>query len=313
MERLENMADGMNHPEGTENESKLYRRHFALKGVENHRLFEIVEESPAITKADAEKKAGRNRGALKQNFEDLIASDVIREIDGSLYMGLEAIAASHGRDRGPDDIVHGDYSKYLDSQTEFREQQQWHDRTLVRVQSRLEDMGIYSVQGRRLNIGYKTSKEEMGVNSTTLKPDLWVAVPTDDGDMVWHALELDRSVYSISTRQQKRRPLLAANLNHNPVPYLFIADRDTRRNWSAGQRANAMRMIFGDLPMLATTLPQFLTGDFFGPASVWHKSEEGKVADINYLANLFEEDGLSQYIYRRLGRVQFGENPEGPR
>ena len=189
MERLENMADGMNHPEGTENESKLYRRHFALKGVENHRLFEIVEESPAITKADAEKKAGRNRGALKQNFEDLIASDVIREIDGSLYMGLEAIAASHGRDRGPDDIVHGDYSKYLDSQTEFREQQQWHDRTLVRVQSRLEDMGIYSVQGRRLNIGYKTSKEEMGVNSTTLKPDLWVAVPTDDGDrsgMLWN-------------------------------------------------------------------------------------------------------------------------------
>ena len=282
---------GNEHSEETAKETEIYRRHHALKGVVNTSLHEIVEDFPSIPRHEAEKRAGRLSGTLRENIEDLTDADIIREIDGGIYMGLAGITASDERDRVPEGTIHGDYSTYINPNSGYRQSQHWHDHALAKVHSRLAEIGIYSVQGRRLNIAYKTNKAKTGANSTTLKPDLWGAVPTNDGVIVWHALEVDRSAYSQSTRQQKVRPLLGAKLNDNTrSPYLLIADRDTRGNWSAEQRARAMRLMFGNLPALATTLEEFLNGDSFGSTSVWRKGAEARIVDINHLAKLFEEE-----------------------
>ena len=201
--RLGNLLNEPERSEETTKETGIYRRHHALKGVVNTYLSEIVEDFPSIPRHEPEKRAGRLTGALRKNFEILTDADIIREIDGGLYMGSEGLTSSDDRDRVPEGTIHGDYSTYIKPNSGHRQSQQWHDRALVKVHSRLDEIGVYSVQGRRLNIAYKTNKAETDANSTTLKPDLWVAVPTRDGVIVWHALELDRSVYSVTTRQRK--------------------------------------------------------------------------------------------------------------
>ena len=309
--RIEDAKNGVEKAEEPKAENRVYRRLSALKGVVNNHLLDIVEDSPSIPEQWAEKKSGRERGALKKNFESLTDAEVLEGFEGpgGLYIGTEGVTASHERDRIPPDNVHGDYHKYLDADSQFRSLQHWHDRTLVKVQGRLDDLGISHVQGRRLNVFYRTSRVETGANSTTLKPDLWVAVRTDKGNVLWQPLELERSVYSFSSREQKRRPFQAAELNNEPAPLLFVSDRDTHGNWSAGQRAHAMRLMFDDTPILTTTLSEFLTGAFFGAASVWRKGVEGTVVDINHFANLFEQQGTTKYLHRKFGHVDLDDIP----
>ena len=284
----------------------------ALRGVVNTHLLEIVEDSPSATKQQVEERAGRRAGTLREHFKDLIDADLIRNFKRHLYMGVYGVATANERDVAQRDAVHGDYLNYLDPESVYRDQQLWHDLTLVKIQRHLADRGIHSVQGRRLNIPFKTSREVAGADKTILKPDLWVAVPVREGIIVWHAFELERSIYATNSLLQKRRPHFVAHLQETEVPLLTVADRDTHGNWSAQQRAKALRTMFGNLPMIATTLGEFLSGDFYGPESVWRKGEDEQVVAINNLAHQFHKDGTSQYIHRTFGTLIYEGNVEDP-
>ena len=292
-------------PERVGDPDGLDARTLATRGKTRTRISEFVENFPGAKTHELERAVRIRKKPEEDPIDQMEKADVIRKIGDSFYSGREGIAHMYERDRAPEGVVPGDYSTYLDPDSKYRQQQLWHDRTHVKLYHRFAEMGILVVQGRRLQLQFKTDRAAVGVDTTTMKPDLWVPVPVGGTRVVWHTLELERSVAAVTGMEQKRRSHLAAEQEGKPTPLLLLCDGDSGNRMAAEERRRALTRMFGGLPMISTTLGEFLNGNSYGPDSVWRMGERAEIVSFDHLARRFDESGVSTFIQDTLGELRF--------
>lgn len=257
----------------------------ALNGSTNRKIHEFIENFPAALRNQVAVEVGRGRDEVKSVVDSWLKEDlnIFQNFDNQrpLYLGRVGNDASKKRERLDESDFPSDHSTYLKPDGKYRRQQEGHNRALVEIHLRCGELGIFSVQGRRRIINLPEA-------NTRVAPDLYVRLPLGYGKFLWVALEFERSATSTDSMENKRRGYLALRERSRLLRVLLITDKDTQGRMTAQERADRLEAMFGDFPILTTTLAQFLSGPSFGPESVWRS--KGQKVSLDYLSVVGEEE-----------------------
>ena len=252
-----------------------------LGGIREYRLFNFICEFRAATKAHLGTAFQMARGAVNTVIDRLTERGLIKSADGHLYCtrrGLEMLAA---RDRV--DVGRLVEVTYLDPNGEDAKRERRHDSAVAAAAAAFWGAGIPVVAGWRWVVSWKDGQ---------LVPDLWSQLPVpgrEDG--TWVAVELEFSAKTekrIAAGKLRSYRLAPIRLNKT-FPLLVITGEAL-----AAQRFDELA---GDLPMLTTTLREFLTGVWEGLDSVWRR--KGRTVGLSDIAGE-HQDHLRQKTGRSL-------------
>ena len=250
-----------------------------LGGRREYRIFCFVAEFRACTKAHLATAFPMSRGAVNAVIEHLTERGLITNVDKNLYVtqrGKEMLAA---RDR-----VDGRRLvevTYVDPNGEDAKRERRHDEAVAAGAAKFMQKKISVAAGWRRVVPWSDGQ---------LVPDLWVQLVAPGGKKAtWVAVELEfsartpRRIEAGKLRSYRLAPVRLGKF----FPVLVITGE-----------ASAARLfdeLSGDLPMLVTTLREFLTGVWEGPDSVWRR--KGRPAQLQDIAS---ED--YPHLQQRTGR-----------
>ena len=227
-----------------------------LGGTREYRLVTFLSEFRGATKADLVKAFRMSRGAVTTALEHLENRGLVKSVGENLYItrrGLDMLAA---RDRV--DVGRLVEVTYLDPEGEDAIRERRHDAAVAEVAAAFLGAGFPAVAGWRWVVSWSDGQ---------LVPDLWVQLPgpgREEG--TWAAVEVEFSAQTVGRIKAKLRSYRLAPIGLNQTfPMLVIT----------GEALPAKRFddLAGDLPVLTTTVKEFLTGVWEGPESVWRRKD----------------------------------------
>ena len=225
-----------------------------LGGMRKYRLVTFLSEFRGATKANLVKAFHMSRGAATTALEHLENRGLVKGVGEHLYVtrrGLDMLAA---RDR----VAVGRLVEvtYKDPEGEDAIRERRHDSAVAEVAAAFRGAGVPAVAGWRWVVSWQAGQ---------LVPDLWVQLPgpgREDG--TWTAVEVEFSAKAEKRIEAKFRSYRLAPIGlSRTFPILVIA----------GESLPAKRFddLAGNLPVLTTTLQEFLSGVWEGPESVWRR------------------------------------------
>ena len=296
-------ARTIGQPENTGSEAAEL---LTLGGTGEYRVICFLAQCRAATKADLAEAFRMSRGRVTTMLQHLTERDLVTNVGANLYLtrrGVEMLAALHRVDAGRlVEVTHDD------PEGEAASRERRHDAGVAQVAAAFLKAGMPVAAGWRWEVSW-----EAGL----LVPDLWVQLSAPGReDAVWVPVELEFSAVGARRIGKKLRSYkLAPGDIRRTFPALVITGK--------ALAAERFMELAGDLPLLATTLPEFLTGVWEGPDSVWRR--QGETAGLNDLArtpwdHLCQSTGLAldfsappDGIWDRYLREETrAEDPHGP-
>ena len=251
-----------------------------LSGIREYRALLFLCDFRAATKANLATAFHMSRGAVNTVVDHLIEQGMFTSVGKNLYItprGKEALAAL---DRIEDfRLVE---VTYLDPMGEDAVTERRHDTAVADVGAKFRGAGYPVMAGWRWVVP---------ISDGQLVPDIWVRLPVPGREEgIWVAVEVEFSAENpkrIENKKLRSYRLAPVRLNQT-YPLLVITGKAL-----AAQRFDDLA---GDLPMLTTTVREFLTGIWEGPESVWRR--KGRPQGLSDLAgghwpHLRQETGRS--------------------
>ena len=226
-----------------------------LGGMREYRALGFLADFRGATRANLVRAFHMSRGAATTGLDRLAARGLVTSVGKNFYVtqrGLELLAA---RDRV--DVGRLVEVTHLDPEGEGATRERRHDSAVAEAAAAFRGVGIPVAAGWRWVVSWKDGQ---------LVPDLWVQLPVPgrETQSCWVAVEVEFSAKTEWRIEAKLRSYrLAPSELNTTFPVLVIT----------GEPLPAARFddLAGDLPMLTTTLPEFLTGVWEGPDSVWRR------------------------------------------
>ena len=226
-----------------------------LGGRREYRLFDFVAEFRAATRANLVRAFHLSGGAATASTTALTDRGLVTSEGRNLYVtqrGREMLAA---RDRVDAErlveVTHLD-PKGADAIRERR-----HDSAVAETAAAFQGAGIPVVAGWRWVVSWHDGQ---------LVPDLWVQAPVPGREEgIWVAVEVEFSAKTEKRiEEEKLRSYRLAPIRlGRSFPVLVITGEELP--------AKLFDNLAGDLPVLTTTLKEFLSGVWEGPESVWRR------------------------------------------
>ena len=225
-----------------------------LGGMREYRTFAFLADFRGATRADLVRAFHMSRGAATTVLDRLAGRGLVASVGKNCYVtqrGLKLLAA---RDRV--DVGRLVEVTHLDPEGEGATRERRHDSAVAEAAAAFRGVGIPVAAGWRWVVSCENAQ---------LVPDLWVQLPVPGREEgCWVAVEVEFSAKTEWRIEAKLRSYRLAPIRLNTTfPVLVIT----------GESLPAKRFddLAGDLPMLTTTLPEFLTGVWEGPESVWRR------------------------------------------
>ena len=239
-----------------------------LGGMREYRVLAFLSEFRAATRANLVKALRMSRGGTSTVLAHLEDRGLVTGVGETLYVtqrGLKLLAA---RDR----VTVGRLVEvtYKDPEGADAIRERRHDSAVAEAATAFRGAGFPAVAGWRWVVAWQDGQ---------LVPDLWVQLPAPDRDEgTWVAVEVefsaetDRRIYAGKLRSYRLAPM-RLNLT---FPILVIT----------GEALPAKRFddLAGNLPVLTTTLQEFLSGVWEGPESVWRR--KGRPVGLSDIARV---------------------------
>ena len=228
-----------------------------LGGMREYRLIGFLADFRAATRANLVRAFHMSRGAVTTVLERLTARGLITSVGENLYItqrGLEMFAARDKVDVGRLVEV-----TYPDPEGEDAARERRHDSAVAAVAAAFQGAGIPVAAGWRWVVSWHDGQ---------LVPDLWVQVPGPGGDAgTWVAVEVEFSAKTAKRIEAKKlRSYRLASVRLGQAFPLLVITGDPLP-------AQLFDDLARDLPVLTTTLTEFLTGVWEGPESVWRRKD----------------------------------------
>ena len=251
-----------------------------LGGTREYRVLCFLGQFRAATQADVKKALSMSGGSATTALHNLEKLDLIRHVDGHYYVtprGLALLAALHRVDA--DRLVE---VTYLDPKGADALRERRHDAAVAKAAAKFMGKGLAVAVGWRWVVSWESGQ---------LVPDLWVRVPAPGrNEGIWVPVEVEFSAMGVARieREKLRSYRLAPFEIHRKFPLLVIT--------GTAVAAKRFDELAGDIPMLTTTVKEFLTGVWEGPESVWlRKGRSVGLSDIaiEHQAHLWQKTGKS--------------------
>ena len=225
-----------------------------MGGMREYRTFAFLADFRGATRADLVRAFHMSRGAATTGLDRLAARGLVTSVGKNCYVtqrGLDLLAA---RDRV--NVGRLVEVTHLDPEGKGATRERRHDSAVAEAAAAFRGVGIPVAAGWRWVVSWDDAQ---------LVPDLWVQLPVPGREEgCWVAVEVEFSAKTEWRIEAKLRSYRLAPIRLNTTfPVLVIT----------GESLPAKRFdeLAGDLPMLTTTLKQFLTGVWEGPDSVWRR------------------------------------------
>ena len=251
-----------------------------MGGMREYRVSAFLADFRGATRADLVRAFHMSRGAATTVLDRLAARGLVTSVGKNFYVaqrGLDLLAA---RDRV--NVGRLVEVTHLDPKGEDATRERRHDSAVAEAAAAFRGVGIPVAAGWRWVVSWDDGQ---------LVPDLWVQLPVPgrETQSCWIAVEVEFSAKTKRRIGEKLRSYrLAPTRLDTTFPVLVIT----------GESLPAKRFdeLAGDLPMLTTTLKQFLTGVWEGPESVWRrKGRPVGLSDLpmEHRARLWQPTGRS--------------------
>ena len=269
-----------------------------LGGMREYRIFAFLGEFRGATRANLVRAFHMAGGGVTTVLGRLADRGLVASVGNHFYVtqrGLKLLAARDRVEVGRlVEVTHQD----PEGEDAIRERR--HDSAVAGAAAAFRGAGIPVAAGWRWVVSWKDGQ---------LVPDLWVQLPVPGREEgIWVAVEVEFSAKTKRRIEDKLRSYRLAPFRLDTTfPVLVIT----------GEPLPARRFddLAGDLPLMVTTLKEFLTGVWEGPESVWrHKARPVALNDIpmEHRARLWQCTGRSlDYsqpsleVWKRLIREEF--------
>ena len=270
-------ARSIGHPEAAAIEEGPDLVH--LGGMREYRLFTFLSDFRGATKANLATAFHMSRGAVTTVLDRLEDRGLVTNAGKNFYVtqrGVEMLAA---RDRV--DVGRLVEATHLNPEGADAIRERRHDSAVAEVAAAFRGAGIPVVAGWRWVVSWHDGQ---------LVPDLWAQVPVPGREEgIWVAVEVEFSAKTEQRIEKKLRSYRLASIRLNKTfPILVIT----------GEALPAQRFddLAGDLPMLTTTLKEFLTGVWEGQESVWRR--KGRPVGLSQ----FTREHRAYHLLQQTGR-----------
>ena len=223
-----------------------------LGGMREYRLFTFLSDFRGATKANLATAFHMSRGAVTTVVDRLEDRGLVTNAGKNFYVTQRGLDMLTARDRvDVDRLVE---VTHLDPEGKDATKERRHDSAVAEVAAKFREAGMPVAAGWRWIVSWDNGQ---------LVPDLWVQVPVPGREEgIWVAVEVEfsaRTEKRIEAEKLRSYRLAPIRLNKT-FPMLVIT----------GEALPAKRFddLARDLPMLTTTLKEFLTGVWEGPESV---------------------------------------------
>ena len=247
-----------------------------LGGMREYRLLTFVSEFRGATKANLVRAFRMSRGATTAALEHLENRGLVTSVGGNLYITQRGLHMLAQRDRV--DIGRLVEVTYRDPEGQDAVRERRHDSAVAEAAAAFWGAGFQVVAGWRWVVSWKDGQ---------LVPDLWAQMPVPGRkEGIWVAVEVEFSAKTekrIEAGKLRSYRLAPVRLNKT-FPILVIT----------GEALPAQRFdnLAGDLPVLTTTLKEFLSGVWEGPESIWRR--KGRPVGLSDIAREHQYHLLQQ-------------------
>ena len=236
-----------------------------LGGVRDYRVVCFVANFRGAAKAHLRKALGMSGRSVAAAVNRLEARELIGYSGKNIYLTERGLRMLADRDR----VDFGRLVKvaHLHPEGEAAAREREHDSAVAAVAARWRGAGHEVAAGWRWVVA---------CDGAQLVPDLWVLLPVPGPEEdIWVPVEVESSAHGKAwVEEQLRSYRPVTDRLDQSFPMLVITGEPL-----PAQRSDDMA---GDLPRLATTLKEFLTGVWEGPESVWRR--RGRPAGLSDLA-----------------------------
>ena len=237
-----------------------------LGGIRENKIICFLADFRAATKAHAVTAFRMSRGSVNIAVDRLTERGLVAGVGRNHYVTQRAVAMLAARDRV--DAKRLVEVTYLDPNGEDAKRERRHDEAVAAVAAKFMGKGIPAVAGWRWVVSWADGQ---------LVPDLWVQLPVSGQEQgTWIAVEIEFSARTPQRIQagKLRSFRLAPTKLDQTFPMLAITGE--------ASAAKHFDNLAGNLPILTTTLKEFLTGVWEGEESVWRR--KGRRVDLNDIA-----------------------------
>ena len=249
-----------------------------LGGMREYRLLAFLSEFRGATRANLVKAFHMSSGAATTVLNRLEDRGLVTNVDINLYLTQKGLAMLADRDRvDVDRLVE---VTYPDPEGEDATRERRHDSAVAAVAAAFREAGMTVAAGWRRVVSWHDGQ---------LVPDLWVRLPVPAQEQgAWVPVEVEFSAKTERRIQtEKLRSYRLAQVRLKTFPLLVITGE--------ASAATLFDDLAGDLPMLTTTLQEFLTGVWEGPESVWRR--RGRPVGVSDIAREHQP-----HLWQRTGR-----------
>ena len=270
-------ARSIGHPEAAAIEEGPDLAH--LGGIREYRILNFLSEFRGATKTDLVEAFHMSRGVPAAALGRLEGRGLVTRVEEHLYVTRRCLDTLAERDR----IAVGRLVEvtYSDPEGPDAVRERRHDAAVAETAAAFLGAGFPVVTGWRWVVSWKDGQ---------LVPDLWVQVPVPGREeATWVAVEIEFSAQTEGRIGEKLRSYRLAPIRlTRTFPLLVITGEELP--------AKRFDQLAGNLPVLATTLKQFLIGVWEGPESVWRR--KGRPVPLAEIAR-----GDRGHLSQQTGRV----------
>ena len=250
-----------------------------LGGMREYRSLNFLAEFRGAAKSNLAQALHMSRGATSTALGHLEGRALVTSVGGNLYVTRKGLGMLAERDR----IAVGRLVEvtYSDPEGPDAVRERRHDAAVAETAAAFLGAGFPVVAGWRWVVSWQDGQ---------LVPDVWVQVPVPGREeATWVAVEIEFSAQTEGRIGEKLRSYRLAPIRLNrPFPLLVITGEELP--------AKRFDQLAGNLPVLATTLKQFLSGVWEGPDSVWRR--KGRKVGLAEIAR-----GDRGHLRQQTGRV----------
>ena len=259
-----------------------------LGGIREYRVLCFVTAFRAGTKANLATAFRMSRKSVNTVVDRLTELGLITSVGKNLYGTRRSVEMLAARDRV--DARRLVEVTYLDPNGDEANRERRHDEAVAAAAAKFLEKGIPAVAGWRWVVSWDNGQ---------LVPDLWIQLPVPGRERgIWVAVELEFSAKTPRRiKAEKLRSFRLAPVRLGKTfPVLVIT----------GEALAAQHFddLAGNLPLLATTLKEFLTGIWEGPESVWRRG--GRPVGLSDIATENEA-----HLRQPTGRSSDNTQPSG--
>ena len=226
-----------------------------LGGTREYKIIGFVSEFRAATKAHLVAAFHMSRRSVNTAIDRLTERGLVTSVGKNYYVTQRGVEMLTARDRvDAERLVE---VTYLDPNGDEAKRERRHDEAVAAAAAKFIEEGKPVVAGWRWVVSWADGQ---------LVPDLWVRVPVSNQERgMWVAVEAEFSATTprrIGSEKLRSFRLAPVRLEKT-FPVLVITGE--------ASAAKHFDDLAGEVPLLATTLKEFLTGVWEGPKSVWRR------------------------------------------